>query len=589
MNKPQTNLSDSPAVVMGGEFGRRIAITINNNLLKLDIEKDFLAPLREKTGAFTGVGALLNAASLLAAQTADPRVIGIRDRLAEAVLALQEPDGYIGSKTGDKRLWEAFDVDEGYQALAGLVTHHRLTGSSETLEGARRLARFVAGKFRAEPEEAAKEHMLCDTLLFLGLELGQLDLHAVTGDDTCVGFVDRDRKLGQWRGPIVRGRWGSLEGHAYAHLVKCLAQLRLHRIMREPSLLEPSREVVRFLTQDNGMVITGAVSDWECWHDSQEGGWNLGETCATAYLLFLLDDLVRLEGNGLHGDLMERIVLNTLFAAQSPDGRQLRYNTAFEGPRTYYSSDAYCCPNNYRLAIGRLPELIFHQTPDGIRVNLFTPSRATFTLPQGRAAVEQVTDYPNSGSVSIRIGLDAPAAFIIAVRLPRWCRQPSVTVGEDPVDGPLVPGTYLVIERTWRDGDEIRIELPMAWRFVKGRRAQAGRVAILRGPQLFTLSRSMNPDLAPDARLTGMYIDPATITGPFPDTSVRPDGIACRIQAWTPGEWTNVPFAAKALTLTLTEFADPTGEAVYFKTPNPEDPVFQDDELLGTNDNVRHC
>lgn len=588
---PQTGESSSLAhhsIAVGGEFGRRIAITVENNLLKLNIEKDFLAPLRQKTGGFTGVGTLLNAASLLAAQTADPRVIGIRDQLADAVLSLQEPDGYIGSKTGDKRVWEAFDVDEGYQALAGLVTHHRLTGSRATLEGARRLARFVAGKFQSEPEEAAKEHMLCDTLLFLGLELGQLDLFSATGDASCLEFVDRDRKLGHWRGPIVRGRWQPLEGHAYAHLAKCLAQLRLHRIMPEPSLLDQSREVVRFVTQGNGMVITGAVSDWECWHDSQEGGWNLGETCATAYLLYVLDDLVRLEGNGLYGDLMERIVLNTLFAAQSPDGRQLRYNTAFDGPRTYYASDAYCCPNNYRLAIARLPELIYHLTPEGVRVNLFTPSRVSFHLPEGRAMIKQTTDYPNSGRISIQIRLDAPAAFDISVRLPSWCPHPSVTIGENPVEGPLVPGTFLAIQRPWRDGDEIHIELPMAWRFVKGRQAQAGRVAILRGPQVFTLSRSMNPHLAPDARLAGMYIDPATITGPFPDTSVRPDGLTCRIEAWTPGEWTNVPFASKELSLTLTEFADPSGEAVYFKTPNPEDPLFQEDEILALSGNLQH-
>ena len=76
-------------------------------------------------------------------------------------------------------------------------------------------------------------------------------------------------------------------------------------------------------------------------------------------------------------------------------------------------------------------------------------------------------------------------------------------------------------------------------------------------------------------------IDPATISGPVPDASVRPDGIACQVEAWTSGEWTNIPFARKELHLTLTEFADPTGEAVYFKTPNPDDPAFCEDELLG--------
>jgi DUF1680 family protein len=567
-------------VIVGGEFGRRISITITNNLLKLDIEKDFIAPLREKTGAFTGVGALLNAASLLAAQTSDQRVVCIRDEVAEAVLALQEPDGYIGSKTGDKRVWEAFDVDEGFQILTGLLTHHRTTGCDATLAGARRLALFVREKFCNEPEEAMRSRMLCDTLMFLGLELGQLDLHSVTGDAACLEFIELERQLAQWRAKIVQGRWGSLEGHAYAHLVKCLAQLRLHRIAPENSLLDQTHAVMEFLTRENGMVITGAVSDWECWHDSQEGGWNLGETCANAYLLYVLDDLVRIESNGLHGDLMERIVLNTLFAAQSPDGRQLRYNTAFEGPRTYYLSDAYCCPNNYRLAMGRLPTLIYHRMDNIIRVNLYTTSSATFHLPHGRLTLEQITDYPNSGNVVIRISLDVTATFTLSLRLPRWCESPSVEVAGKPLEAPLEPGSFFPINRTWRNGDEVSLNLPMKWRFIKGRRAQSGRIAIMRGPQLFTLSRSGNADLAPDARLTGMYIDPATITGPFPDRSVRPDGMACRVKAWIPGEWTNVPFAEKKLTLTLTEFADPTGEAIYFKTPNPSDHAFEEDELL---------
>jgi DUF1680 family protein len=37
--------------------------------------------------------------------------------------------------------------------------------------------------------------------------------------------------------------------------------------------------------------------------------------------------------NPYYGDLMERTIFNALFAAQSPDGRQLRYYTPLEGKR----------------------------------------------------------------------------------------------------------------------------------------------------------------------------------------------------------------------------------------------------------------
>jgi hypothetical protein len=76
------------------------------------------------------------------------------------------------------------------------------------------------------------------------------------------------------------------------------------------------------MTRRDGMVITGAIGEVECWHDTQDGTWNLGETCVTTFLLLTLDELLRFDHVSSHGDLMERVIYNTLFAAQSPDGKQ---------------------------------------------------------------------------------------------------------------------------------------------------------------------------------------------------------------------------------------------------------------------------
>jgi hypothetical protein len=113
-------------------------------------------------------------------------------------------------------------------------------------------------------------------------------------------------------------------------------------------------------------------------------------------------------------------------------------------------------------------------------------------------------------------------------------------------------------------------------RFVKGRKAQAGKVAVMRGPQVYGLNRARHPELkGVDLRI--VVIDPATVEGPFPDDSVRPGGTACRVKAWKPGAW--YPFAKHDYTLTLTEYADPGCEAVYFKVPNPAAEGFVGDEL----------
>ena len=72
--------------------------------------------------------------------------------------------------------------------------------------------------------------------------------------------------------------------------------------------------------------------------------------------------------------------------------------------------------------------------------------------------------------------------------------------------------------------------------------------------------------------------------GPLDDESVHPGALACRIRAWKPG--TQYSNAKPELVLTLTEFADPDGEAVYLRVPNPRQDSLVDDELI-TNCDLR--
>jgi hypothetical protein len=112
---------------------------------------------------------------------------------------------------------------------------------------------------------------------------------------------------------------------------------------------------------------------------------------------------------------------------------------------------------------------------------------------------------------------------------------------------------------------------------VKGRKAQSGRVAVMRGPLVFCLNRSRHKELAQiDLRL--LTLDPSSLEGPVADNTARPGGLACRVRAWRPGSW--YPMARPDLRLTLTEFADPGGEATYFHVPDPNGPGFGEDELI---------
>ena len=409
-----------------------------------------------------------------------------------------------------------------------------------------------------------------------GIENAMLALHAETGEPKYLDFVLTTRHLPEWDAHIITGRWGAIEGHAYAHLCRCLAQLRLDRLAPDPRLLGPSHDALAFIQRGDGMTVTGEIGDHECWHDTQEGTVNLGETCASAYLLRWLDETLRRDADLRLGDIMERALFNGLFAAQSPDGRRIRYYTPLDGPRSYYEGDTYCCPNNYRRIIAELPGMIYYRSRDGIALNLYTASSATVSLSgDARVEIRQETDYPASGAVVVRVDPSQPTRFALRLRIPRWCAAPTAKVNGEPVS--IAGGQpSLAIDRQWKAGDCVQLDFPMTWRLVRGRINQAGKVAIMRGPLVYCLNPKQHPKLANvDLHLLVLKPDSITMDEGQHDFSGAP---LCRASAWRPGAW--YPAAKADLELTLAPFPDPDGEFTYFKAPNPHDPATAEDELF---------
>lgn len=459
------------------------------------------------------------------------------------------------------------------------------SGERRSLDAAARIADRLIDGMRRHPGRDIGDATVSNDTATTGLDWALLRLAECTGNAAYRDFVVTDRKLPAWNLPIVTGRWGKLDGHAYAFIDHALAQAFLERIdpplaARSGGLRRQLDTAVAFLLAKDGMPITGGCGDHECWHDTQQGTMNLGETCATGCMIRLMDDCLRRDGLGRSGDVMERSIHNALFAAQSPDGRRIRYYTPFDGPRAYYPVDTYCCPCNYRRIVAELPGFIYYRGTDGgVAVNLYTESQTSVDAGGVAVALREETDYPASGRVGIAIDPAQPVEFSLRLRIPRWCAAATIRVNDGPPEPtPRGDDGFHVVARRWQAGDRVALDLPMEWQLVKGRRGQAGRVAVMRGPRVFCLARSgiAPADASIDLRL--LTIKPDSIKGPLPDDATRPQGVACTIEAWRPGAW--YPHAKPDLRLTLTEFADPAGEAIYFNVPKPSAAEFVDDEVM---------
>jgi DUF1680 family protein len=237
------------------------------------------------------------------------------------------------------------------------------------------------------------------------------------------------------------------------------------------------------------------------------------------------------------------------------------------------SEDTYCCPNNFRRIMAELPTMIYYRSGDGLAINLYSSSSATMTLSSDVIAkVRQETDYPNSGMVTIHLDLSKPAAFPVRLRIPRWCENPRVKVNGQAIERTIASGSFLTIERPFRSGDRIELELPMTWRLVRGRKSQDGRIAVMRGSLLFALNPARNGARQDDA-FEDITLDPSSLTDPVPDEMVRPNGLACYVKAWSSDRSLTEP---ADLRLMLTEFTDPGNTMTHFRARG----TATDDELV---------
>ncbi len=584
-------------VKVGGEIGRRIDITEHANLESLHLDKYFIQPFQQKKrkDGFVGTGMLIDAVAKLAAHSQDPGTIKIKNMLVEKIIAAQEPDGYIGMFPKAERMWILWDVHEMSYVIYGLLTDYQLFKNEKALDAAIRSADYLITNWSSMPPKWEEKTTVNLEEATTGIDRAMVTIYRLTGRQKYLDFSIRQKGLRDWNQPIEIGRQLGLHGHIYGFLSMSLAQLELYRLSADPRLLQQSRRAIDFMTTKDGAVISGAAGQWETWTDDQDGENALGETCASAYQIRVYENLFRLSGDARYGDLIERTLYNTLFAAQSPKGDQIRYYTPMVGARRYFHEQGYCCPNNYRRIIAELPSMIWYKGAagdgEGIGVNLYTPSSTKLSLAKaGFVELEQLTDYPNTGTVTIRISPAKPAVFLFSLRIPEWCKMATITINGAPWKGKVVPGSMAKINRKWSKGDVIKMEMPMETRVVKGRKRQAGRVAVMRGPVLFCLNPERNPgvdhvnkEVDPDNKLNAfdlgrIILDPLTIGAPEKDETVRPGGLSLTVKGWKEGWTMGRGSGPHDVTLTLTEFADPGGKTTYFRLANLSESV--DDELF---------
>jgi DUF1680 family protein len=236
------------------------------------------------------------------------------------------------------------------------------------------------------------------------------------------------------------------------------------------------------------------------------------ETCASIGAGFFSERMNELEADGRYVDELERVVYNNLLSGVSLTGDRYFYENPLvaSGHKRWEWHDCPCCPPMILKMVGALPQYIYAYDDNGVYVNLFIGSEAILPLKGSELRLTQTTGYPWKGNTKIEVSTDLPQEFAIRVRIPGWAQgrenpfdlyrsrfNPVVTLRVNgkkravrPVKG------YAVIQRTWKKGDVIELELPVQPRvIIPGDSIQTikGKLAIAAGPIVYGLEETDNP------------------------------------------------------------------------------------------------
>jgi DUF1680 family protein len=231
------------------------------------------------------------------------------------------------------------------------------------------------------------------------------------------------------------------------------------------------------------------------------------ETCAAIASVMFSWRMLMITGESRYADLMERTLYNGFLGGLSLDGGKFIYANPLQVREGHVSGGndgdyerkpwfhCACCPPNVMRTLASLEHYVVLSSADSVRVHQYIPGTYTAAVGGGAATLNVTTEYPWDGQVRIVIDSAPGEAWGLGVRVPHWAGRASVQVNGEPVTAEPENG-WLTVTRTWEEGDEIVLDLPLEVRFTSADPrvdAARGSVALERGPLVYCLEAVDNP------------------------------------------------------------------------------------------------
>lgn len=458
----------------------------------------------------------------------DKQLAHYMDSVLDIVAAAQEPDGYLYTArtmnpkhphewAGSKRWEKVEELSHEFYNLGhmveGAIAHYQATGSRKFLDIAIRYADCVCREIGDGEGQVVRVpgHQIA--------EMALAKLYLVTGDQKYLdqakffldkrGYTSRKDEYSQAHKPVIE------QDEAVGHAVRAAY---MYAGMADVAALTGDTSYVHAIDRiwDNivskKLYITGgigATNQGEAFGKNYELP-NMSaycETCAAIGNVYVNYRLFLLHGDAKYYDVLERTLYNGLISGVSLDGGGFFYPNPLESMGQHQRQPWFgcaCCPSNICRFIPSLPGYVYAVKDNQVYVNLFMGNEAELKVGGKKVILHQETRYPWDGHVTLTVDKNAAGTFAMKIRIPGWVRNQvvpsdlytysdgkrpgySVKVNGEAVTSALEQG-YFTIERKWKKGDRVELQLDMEVRTVKANgkvEADRGRMAVERGPIVY--------------------------------------------------------------------------------------------------------
>ncbi|MDD4920857.1 MAG: glycoside hydrolase family 127 protein [Bacteroidales bacterium] len=341
-------------------------------------------------------------------------------------------------------------------------------------------------------------------------------LYGKTGDERLIEIAERTWKNAATspnENQKLKNQWSlnnlksaaKMAGHGVSVIEQSKQPALLFLATGKKEYLDASLGAFKSMERDHELV-DGVVSSDEGLHGKTSKG--VHETCDISDYTWSLGYLLEASGEARWADKIERAVFNAGLGALGKDFKAHEYFSSPNQvvatqtslgirqpyPTEHINRQAYrprfitqCCTGNiHRIIPNYAARMWMRDARGGIAAVLYGPSavHTSVGIEKTPISISEKTDYPFDGKIELKVISDKPVKFPLYLRIPGWAKGATVEVNGKRIAETVQPGTFLMLDRTFANGDRITLNFPMT---LRKEEPVEGSVTIVRGPLIYTL------------------------------------------------------------------------------------------------------